>query len=82
MEDRKTPNYRLERIERLFKELRYEIERGMMDGEICEEMGFRFYVPISKSIPNGIVHCEFISRPVPKYYMQPNDREPRLKVVK
>lgn len=75
-------NYRQERIERLLRELQYEVERGMMEREINEEMGFRFYVPISQKIPNGVVFCEFRTRPLARYYMTPEDMEPRLKVVK
>lgn len=77
------PNVRQERIEKLLQELRYEIERGMMQREIEEEMGFRFVVPISKNIPNGVVFCEFRTRPVPHYTVNPDDgMQPRLKVVK
>lgn len=75
-------NFRKERIEKLLHELRYEIERGMMEREIEEEMGFRFIVPISQKIPDGIVACEFRTRPMPRgaYYM--DDLQPRLRVVK
>ena len=54
----------------------------MMDGEIDETLGFRFYVPISKAIPDGVVFCEFRTRPMPRVMMSLNDLEPRLKVVK
>ena len=78
-----TVNYRLERIERLFDELRYELTRGMLEGEIDESLGFRFIVPVSKAIPDGVVMCEFRSRPVPRYYASPDDvQTPRLRVVK
>lgn len=40
-----TTNVRLERIEKLLHQLRYEIERGMLEREIGEEMTFRFVVP-------------------------------------
>lgn len=33
----------------------------MLEREIGEEMGFRFFVPISNSIPDGVVFCEFRS---------------------
>lgn len=56
--------YRKERIERLLSELRYEVTRGMMDGEIEEELGFRFLVPVSKHFKRGAVTCEFRTRPV------------------
>ena len=54
-------NVRRERIEQLLQQLRYEIERGMLEREIGEDMGFRFFVPISNSIPDGVVFCEFRS---------------------
>jgi hypothetical protein len=73
-------NYRLERIERLLSELRYEVERGMMEREIDETIGFEFYVPISHSIPDGVVHCQFRTRPMSRMFAEPG--EPRLKVVK
>jgi hypothetical protein len=72
--------YRLERIERLLHELRYEVERGMMEREIDETLTFDFYVPRSHSIPNGVVFCEFRCRPIPSIFMEPG--EPVLKVVK
>jgi hypothetical protein len=77
---RETANIRQERIERLLHELRYEVERGMMEREIDETMGFQFVVPISRAIPNGIVLCEFRTRPVPSYYAP--YEEPRLRLVK
>jgi hypothetical protein len=79
-----TDEYRKDRIERLLKELEYEINRGMMEGEIGEDMSFRFWVPVSKSIPDGVVACEFRTRPVPFYMYSPldNPEGPRLKVVK
>lgn len=75
-------NFRRERIEKLLHELRYEIERGMMESKIDETMGFRFYVPISKAIPDGVVFCEFRTRPIPRYEMNPSDLQPRLRLVK
>ena len=77
-------NYRWDRIERLFTELRYEMERGMMEGEIDESIGFRFIVPISKSIPDGVVHCEFRSRPVHRNCILMDDvgQPPKLRIVK
>jgi hypothetical protein len=75
-------NYRQERIERLLNELRYEIERGMMEGEIEEEIGFRFFVPTSKKIPGGCVRCEFRTKPSIDRYLHGDEYEPRLRVVK
>lgn len=77
------PNYRQERIERLLQELRYEIERGMMEREIDETLGFRFVVPISRAIPDGVVVCEFRARPAHKAeVLGAGLHEPRLRVVK
>ena len=75
-------SYRMARIERLLTELRFEIERGMMDGEIDETVGYQFYVPISKSIPDGVVHCEFLTRPIPRHFMRHDAIKPRLQLVK
>lgn len=77
-----TPNIRWERVQRLLKELRYEIERGMIEGDLDESLGLRWYVPISKAIPDGVVFCEFRTRPIPRYAMSPEAIEPRLKIVK
>ena len=73
---------RCERVEKLLYELKYEITRGMMEGEIGETLGFRFFVPISKAIPDGVVYCNFETRPSPRYFMGMEDLEPRLKIVK
>lgn len=77
-------NIRQERIEKLLTELRYEVERGMMEREIGEEMGYRFIVPISSKIPDGVVFCEFRTRPCTRYDVLGYDmlNEPRLKLVK
>lgn len=75
-------NVRRERIERLLRELRYEVERGMLEHDIDETMGFTFYVPLSRSIPDGVVHCEFRTRPIPRHHMDYREMEPRLKLVK
>lgn len=61
--------YRKERIERLLHELKYEITRGMMEGEIDEHMGFTFIVPVSKVYRKGVVHCEFRTLPVEHFGM-------------
>jgi hypothetical protein len=75
-------NFRRERIEKLLHELRYEVERGMLERDIEEEMGFRFYVPISNKIPDGVVLCEFKTRPILRHQMSPADIQPRLRLVK
>jgi len=74
-------NFRQERIEKLLDELRYEVERGMMEADIGEEMGFRFYVGFSRKIPDGVVFCEFRTRPVPRHNMCHDDIRPRLQLV-
>jgi hypothetical protein len=72
----------MERIEKLLAELRYEIERGMLNHDIGEELTYRFYVPISSKIPDGVVFCEFRTRPITRMMMEPGDYESRLRVVK
>lgn len=74
-------NYRKERIDRLLHELRYEVTRGMMEGDLDEFLGFQFVVPVSKKIPGGIVWCEFRTRPAPAHSVHPDDYDPKLKVV-
>ena len=77
---RETVDIGRERIVRLLNYLRCEIERGMLlEGEIDETLGLRFYVPMSKSIPDGVVFCEFHTRPSPRWGLDPCG--PRLKLV-
>lgn len=75
--------FRQERIEKLLHELRYEITRGMMEGEIDENIGYRFMVPLSKAIPDGVVWCEFRTRPIPRDHVPFTQEiyEPRLRVI-
>lgn len=74
---------RQERIEKLLHELRYEIEVGMMQGEIDETLGFHFIVPISKKIPDGVVVCRFETRPAHRQNaFGIGMEEPRLRIVK
>ncbi len=75
-------NFRQERIEKLLRELSYEVERGMLENDIDETLTFRFYVPLSKRIKDGVVFCEFHTRPVHRYEMDPRNIEPRLRLVK
>ena len=74
---------RKERIEKMLHELRYEVEVGMLQGDIEESIGFEFFVPTSKAIPNGVVYCSFRTRPVPRQYAMGHMGmdEPRLKLV-
>ena len=75
--------WRMERIEKLLRELRYEVTRGMMEGEISEEITYGFIVPVSHAIPNGVVRCEFRTHPLPDISFVPGfTHEPRLHVVK
>ena len=76
-------SYRWERINRLLEEIRYEVTRGMMEGEIDESIGFRFVVPVSKLLRNGVVACEFRTRPQPAHAL-PFDygTPPKLEIVK
>jgi hypothetical protein len=74
--------FRRQRIEKLLYELRYEVERGMMEREIDETLTFNFYVPISNVIPDGVVRCQFATRPIPRHMMSAGDLQPRLKLVK
>ena len=71
---------RKERIDRLLKELKHEITRGMMERKIEEEIGFRFFVPVSKHFESGVVECEFRTRPTPNVCGLP-DNELKLKAV-
>jgi hypothetical protein len=74
-------NFRRERIEKLLHELRYEVERGMLERDIDETIEFRFYVPISQAIPDGVVFCKFQTRPIHCYMMEMGAIEPRLKLI-
>jgi hypothetical protein len=74
-------NFRMERIEKLLAELRYEIERGMLEQDIDETIGYSFYVPRSVQIPDGVVRCVFRTRPISRYEME-SGTEPRLRLVK
>ena len=77
-------NLRMERVERLLKELRYELERGWMDGELDEWLGYQFVLPVSKAIKGGVVFFDLRTRPL-EHYCLPTDidnMEPRLKLIK
>lgn len=77
-------NIRMERIQRLLQELRYECERGMMENEVDETFHYQFFVPVSRSIKDGVVMCRFETRPIPASHMpwSGGEYEPRLRVVK
>lgn len=70
---------RRERIERLLRELEYEITRGIMEREIEPEMGWRKIIPGG---PTGTVFAEFTVRPRTEGQWGVDDhRPPRLHVV-
>ena len=71
---------RKERIEWLLMELRHEVERGIIEEEIEEQMGFEFVVPISRMIKDGVVICRFRTIPEPGWHRMYD--EPRLKIIK
>ena len=75
---------RKERIEKMLRELRYEVEVGMLQGDIDESIGFEFFVPTSKAIKNGVVHCSFRTRPMHRQdaFGHFGMDEPRLKLIK
>ena len=76
-------NYTEERVERLLEELRYEVEKGMVTGQIDETLTFEFFVPVSRSIHDGMVHCRFETRPITHIQaMCRGHDQPRLRVVK
>ena len=74
---------RMDRISRLLRELRYEVERGFMESEIDENIGYEFIVPISRKITNGVVWCRFETRPLHRDSMLGKNInfEPKLKIV-
>lgn len=76
-----TTNFRRERIDKLLHELRYEVERGMLERDIDETLTFEFYVPLSNAIKDGVVRCLFSTRPIPRHAMALDAMEPRLKIV-
>lgn len=74
---------RLERITHLLHELEYEITRGIMEREIDERLSFRFLIPVSQSVPDGVVMARFHTRPTSRIdAMGWHDIEgPKLKLV-
>lgn len=83
MTDKEQPdptNFRIQRIEKLLYELRYELERGFIQKEIDETISFEFIFPISSAIPDGVIHCKFQTRPMLRYTV--HDIVPKLRLVK
>jgi hypothetical protein len=73
-------NIRMERIEKLLRELEYEVIRGMLDREVDEYLSYRFCVPLSQHYKGGVVSCEFRTMPAPISSI--DGRETKLRVVK
>lgn len=72
-------NIRRERIERLLRELEYEITRGVMEREIEPRMGWSKIMPGG---PTGTVMAEFRVRPLSENEWHMDDRQPpRLRVI-
>ena len=70
---------RLERIERLLRDLEYEVTRGIMEREIEPRMYFGRVLPGS---PTGYVSLIFEVRPSDGHFPSGADVRPRLRVVK
>lgn len=60
-------DYRHRRIERLLRELRYEFERGFIENEIDENYTYRFIFPRSRKLDDGVILCEFRTKPTSRY---------------
>jgi hypothetical protein len=74
--------YRKERIERLIHELEYELTRGVMDHEIEESLHWRYIIPVSRKIPNGVVVVQMQMWPATRDTVLPSGHTgPRLKLV-
>lgn len=83
MSDKENSNYRMERINRLLNELRYELEHGFMDREIDETIVYRFMYPLSQSLPGGVIFCKFETRPMPSGIAAIlGEDKPKLELVK
>lgn len=77
-------NFRAERIEKLLNELRYEMTRGIMERDIDESVSYRFIIPSSHSIPDGVVVFNLETRPIlmSQLPFMSHDPEPKLRLVK
>lgn len=71
-------NIRRERIERLLRELKYEITRGVMEREIEPRMGMEKIIPGG---PTGYVTFRLDVRPSDGRSFAMQDQMPRLRVV-
>lgn len=78
-----TVNIRQERIERLLRELEYEVSRGIMECEIDETLSFEAWIPSSRTYLHGCVQILFRTRAHPRYpYMMNPEEHSKLRVVK
>lgn len=71
-------SFRRDRIERLLRELEYEITRGVMGREIEPRMGMEKIIPGG---PTGYVTMRFDVRPSDGRSFMSGDQMPRLRVV-
>lgn len=71
-------SFRHERIERLLRELEYEVTRGVMEREIEPQMGMNKILPGG---PTGQVVMRFEVRPSTGREFFGEDQMPRLRVV-
>ena len=75
-----TKQHRINRIDILLYELKYEVTRGIMEGDIEEHMTYEFFIPQSKELKGGIIQCTFNTKPT--FYNTALYNEPKLRVVK
>lgn len=73
-------NIRLERVERLLDELRYEMTRGIMEHDLPEEINFGFMLPskVSGKVVVCRLQCAVESQGWPPLHNQSN----KLQLVK
>lgn len=71
---------RLERIERLIRELEYEVARGLMEREIEPRMGFQKIIPLDG---NRYALIRFDVHPTTNvWHYAPDEIKPHLRTVK
>lgn len=73
---------RIEKITQLLHELKFELERGFIEGDIDETITFEFVHPNSRSIPGGSVYARFQTRPSIHDGQTQKAGKPRLELVK
>jgi hypothetical protein len=57
------------RIEKVLAMLHAEVEKGILDGDISENLHSDFTVPASRLAPGYVVSCEFRARPAPMHHV-------------